>query len=318
MQKKIENTILIVTLAVLFLYFILNYNLSQAVKDVSSLRLYYIPYIILAWVAFTAFKIFPWLLAIKKINVKMSLIRSFMMMYAFFGVGSTSLAVGQLIPLRELENFKKNSKFFSFTIIFFLGVTSGIAALFLAVISSIALSRFTIYLLFALSALYIAISALRFEAPYNKAKALVNHYKKIRKSKFAKTAIKYINGMKKQRGLMAQKYLILGTALFIPSIVFESLLIVLILASFNVSISIFAGIFVFTVAVSIGNASGLPSGVGPEDIAIVALLLLFGVPGVLALSTLLIFRFLNTFLVIVSGYASLGLFKFIKIKGIKV
>ncbi len=314
MQKKLENTVIVAILIILLLYFVLNYNLPEAAKDISRIRLVYIPYLILVWIAFTSTKIFPWSLVIRKIGVKMSLLKSFLMMYAFFGVGSTSIAIGQLIPLRELEKFKKNSKFFSFTIIFFVGVTSGIAALVMAVVSSIILSRFIIYLLFALSALYVFTSLLSFETPYNKLKDVLNHYKKIRRSKFAKTAMKYINGMKTQRGMMSQKYLISGTALFIPSIIFESLLLVLILASFNVNLSIFMGIFIFTVAVSIGNASGLPSGVGLEDISLIALMLLFGVPGVLALSTLLIFRFLNTFLVIMAGYTSLILIKFINMK----
>ena len=77
-------------------------------------------------------------------------------------------------------------------------------------------------------------------------------------------------------------------------------------AAFNVNISLLAGIFIFTVSVTIGGISFLPAGMGVEDISLVALMVLFNVPGVLALASLIIFRFLNTLMVILVGYAMMG------------
>ena len=84
------------------------------------------------------------------------------------------------------------------------------------------------------------------------------------------------------------------------------MLLVFILAAFNVNISLLAGIFIFTVSVTIGGISFLPAGMGVEDISLVALMVLFNVPGVLALASLIIFRFLNTLMVILVGYAMMG------------
>jgi hypothetical protein len=50
----------------------------------------------------------------------------------------------------------------------------------------------------------------------------------------------------------------------------------------------------------------LPAGIGTEDISLVALMVLFNVPGVLALASLIIFRLFNTFLVTVVGYLTIG------------
>jgi uncharacterized membrane protein YbhN (UPF0104 family) len=309
MQKKIENMILIIILVVFIFYFLINYNLSQAIKDIERIDIGKISYIVLAWFLFTASKFLPWTLALKKIKVKLPIIKSFLMMYAFFGIGASSAGIGQLIPLRGLDKFKKNARFSSLGVMFFMGTTGGLAAIILALTSSILLSKFIFYLLFIFAAAYVFMTILGFESPYRKLKGVLKHYKRLKKSKTVKTLINYIDGMRKQRGLMSQRYFLAGTVLFIPSIVFESLLLIFILSAFNVNISILAGIFIFTISVTIGNLSLLPSGLGTEDISLIALMLIFNVPGVLALAALLIFRVMNTLIVIIAGYMSIGLFR---------
>ncbi|MGC8533335.1 MAG: lysylphosphatidylglycerol synthase transmembrane domain-containing protein [Candidatus Parvarchaeum sp.] len=306
MQKKIENTILLVILVIFLLYFLLNYNLSQAIKDLGKINLTYIPYIVLAWLMFTSLKFLPWELTLKKVKVKMPLIKSFLFMYAFFGLGMGSAGVGQLIPLRKLDKFKKDARFFSVSIMLFLGTTGSMAAILLALISSVLLSKFILYLLFIFALGYIFITILGFESPYKKLVSVINNRKRIRTSKMVKRGLKYIEGMRKQRGLMAQRYFISGMLLFIPSLISEALLLVFILAAFNVNISILTGIFIFTVSVTIGGLSMLPAGIGTEDISLVALMVLFNVPGVLALASLIIFRLFNTFLVTIAGYLTIG------------
>ena len=306
MQKKIENTVVLIILAVFLLYFLLNYNLSEAIRDLEKINLMYLPYIVLAWVLFTALKFLPWELTLKKVKVKLPLIKSFLFMYAFFGLGMGSAGVGQLIPLRKLDKFKKNARFFSVSIMVFLGTAGGMGAILLALISSILLSKFILYLLFIFALAYIFITILGFESPYKKLIALINSNKRIKASKMIKKGLKYLEGMRKQRGLMAQRYFISGMLLFIPSLIAESLLLVFILAAFNVSISLLTGIFIFTVSVTIGGISMLPAGIGTEDISLVALMLIFNVPGVLALASLIIFRLFNTFLVTIAGYLTIG------------
>ncbi len=306
MQKKIENTVLIIILVIFLLYFLLNYNLSQAIKDLGKINLLYIPYILLAWILFTALKFLPWELTLKKVKVKLPLIKSFLFMYAFFGLGMGSAGVGQLIPLRKLDKFKKDARFFSVSIMVFLGTTGAMGAVFLALISSVLLSKFIFYLLFIFALSYTFITILGFELPYKKFIALINSSKRMRASKMIKKGLKYIEGMRKQRGLMAQRYFISGMLLFIPSLIAEALLLVFILAAFNVNIPILTGIFIFTVSVTIGGISMLPAGIGVEDISLVALMVLFNVPGVLALASLIIFRLFNTFLVTIVGYLTIG------------
>ncbi len=306
MQKKVENTVLLIILAIFLLYFLLNYNLSQAIKDLGKINLAYIPYILIAWVLFTALKFLPWELTLKKVKVKMPLIKSFLFMYAFFGLGMGSAGVGQLIPLRKLDKFKKDARFFSVSIMVFLGTTGGMGAILLALISSVLLSKFILYLLFIFALAYIFITILGFESPYKKLTALINSRKRMKASKMIKKGLKYIEGMRKQRGLMAQRYFISGMLLFIPSLIAEALLLVFILAAFNVNISLLTGIFIFTVSVTIGGISMLPAGIGTEDISLVALMVLFNVPGVLALASLIIFRLFNTFLVTIAGYLTIG------------
>ncbi len=306
MQKKVENTILIALLVIFLLYFLFTYNLSQAIRDLERINLNFVPYIVLAWVLFTALKFLPWELTLKKARIKLPLLKSFLLMYAFFGLGMGSAGIGQFIPLRKLDNFKKNARFFSVSIMIFLGTTGGISAIFLALISSILLSKFILYFLFIFAAAYIFITILGFESPYKKFIATIKNNKRLKASKSIKKGLKYIEGMRKQRSLMAQRYIISGMLLFIPSLISEALLLVFILAAFNVNISLLAGIFIFTVSVTIGGISFLPAGMGVEDISLVALMVLFNVPGVLALASLIIFRFLNTLMVILVGYAMMG------------
>lgn len=306
MQKKIENTILTVILVVFLLYFLLNYNLPQAINDLGRIRISYIPYILLAWVLFTALKFLPWELTLKKVNVKLPIIKSFLIMYAFFGLGMGGAGVGQFIPLRKLDNFKKDARFFSVSIMIFLGTAGGMSAILLALVSSILLSKFILYLLFIFAVSYVFITILGFESPYKKLTSLVNNRKWAKASKTIKKGLKYLEGMRKQRGLMAQRYFISGMFLFIPSLIAESLLLVFILAAFNVNISLLTGIFIFTVSVTIGGISMLPAGIGTEDVSLVAFMVIFNVPGVLALASLIIFRLFNTFLVTIVGYLTMG------------
>jgi uncharacterized protein (TIRG00374 family) len=307
MQKKIENTILIALLVIFLLYFLFTYNLGQAIKDLGRIKLGMIPDIIIAWILFTALKFLPWELTLKKVRIKLPLIKSFLLMYAFFGLGMGSAGIGQFIPLRKLDNFKKNARFFSMSIMIFLGTTGGMSAILLALVSSILLSKFILYLLFIFALSYIFITILGFESPYKKLTALVNNRKWLRASKTIKKGLKYLEGMRKQRGLMAQRYFISGMFLFIPSLIAESLLLVFILAAFNVNISLLTGIFIFTVSVTIGGISMLPAGIGTEDVSLVALMVIFNVPGVLALASLIIFRLFNTFLVTIAGYLTMGI-----------
>ncbi len=312
MQKKVENTIIIVILAIFLAYFLLTYNLSQAVNDIIHIRISYLPYIILAWVMFTAFKFLPWELALREIKVKVPILRSFLMMYAFFGIGASTVGIGQLIPLRGLDKFKKNARFFSLGVMFFVGATGGLGAVILALISSVLLSKFILYLLFIFAAAYIFFTVLGFDGPYKKLNSALKYYKRLKNSKTVKNILKYIDGMRKNRSLMSQRYFLLGTVFFIPSLLSEALLLVFVLASFNVTIPLIVGVFIFTISVTLGNISLLPSGIGVEDVSLIALMLVFNIPGVIAVASLIIFRFLNTFIVIIAGYLSMGALKTLK------
>ena len=309
MQKKVENMVFAAILAVFLLYFLLNYNLPEAINDMRRINIDYLPYIILTWIAFTSVKFLPWELALKKVKIKLPLTKSFLMMYAFFGIGMGSAGIGQLIPLQDLDKFKKNARFFSFSIMIFLGITGGMGAIILALASSILLSKFAVYLLFVFAATYIFTTLLGFDGLYKKLNAFLKKHTMLKKSNVVKSALKHLEGMRKQRGLMAQRYFLLGTFLFMPSLVLESLLLVFILASFNVSISLLAAVFIFTVSVIVGGVSMMPAGMGAEDISLIALMVLFNVPGVLAITALIIFRFLNTFIVTIAGYSTMAIFK---------
>lgn len=308
MQKKIENGVLIAVLVAFLLYFVLTYNVEQALTDMGRINLNYILYIFLAWILFTSLKFLPWELTMNRVKVKMPLGKSFLMMYSFFGLGMGSAGIGQFIPLRGLDKFKKNARFASVSIMIFLGATGGMAAIILALVSSIILSKFIFYLLFIFALAYVFLTILGFESPYKKLTAFINRHKRVRSFKGIKSMLNYIDGMRKQRNLMAQRYFLLGTALFIPSLIFESLLLGFILASFNVFVSFWATIFIFTVAVTIGGVSMVPAGIGTEDVSLIALMLLFNVPGILAITSLIIFRFLNSFLVVIAGYLTMGIF----------
>lgn len=307
MQKKIENLLLVIILVAFLFYFIINYNINNAIRDISKINITFLPYIAFAWIMFTALKFIPWLLAIKKVKVRMPLIKSFLMMYSFFGLGMGSSGIGQLIPLRGLDNFKKNARFSSVGIMIFLGATGGMAAIILALTASIILSKFILYLLFIFAAAYVFLTILGFESPYKILNNFIKKHKHLNSIKSIKEALKYIEGMRKNRDLLAQRYFLLGSISFIPSIIFEALLLGFILASFNVFLPFWSIIFIFTVAVTVGSISMIPAGIGTEDVSMIALMVIFNVPGILAISSLVIFRFLNTFLVVIAGYLSIGI-----------
>jgi uncharacterized protein (TIRG00374 family) len=226
-------------------------------------------------------------------------------MYAFFGMGIIPSSVAQYIPLRHLSNFKKNAQFFSLSIILALGATSGLALLFMTTIAAIFVSKYITYLIALLAATYLLTSLIGMRRTQNLLLTFVNKILNPKKHKLFRFAVKYIEGLKKHSAFLTQKDILSETMLFLPSLFFEAVMLFFILLAFNQNLSIVAVLFIFGVAVELGNISFLPGGLGVTDTSLVSLLLVFGTPGAVARTATVLFRFFNMLLVFVVSYISI-------------
>ncbi len=309
MKVRIFDATVIVVAIVALAVFIVTYNIAGTVKAFTHIQIKYFLFALGAWVLFTISKFLPWLRIIKKVKVKVPILKSILMMYGFFGLGFMPVGVGQLLPLRELDKFRKNARFFSLGIITSLSSTASLGAMLLALITAIIISQFVVYILALFVGTYVVLSFLGLDWPYRKLDDFLKNVKFFKNWDFIKHAQRYLKGMRRERNLMSQREILLGTALFIPSLILESTLLMLVAMAFSQNLSLVAAIFIFTVSVVLGNFSMAPAGVGVMDVSMAALLLAFGLPGVVTISTILIFRLLNTVLVIFAGYVSMGVLR---------
>ena len=125
------------------------------------------------------------------------------------------------------------------------------------------------------------------------------------KSTAIRIGLKYLDVLKKTRSFLSQKDIIAETLAFLPALFFENLIIYFTLVAFDQNISIFSVIFFFSIADIIGMASLLPLGIGALDISFVGFLTGLGAPGIVALSTLLVYRFFMDLVLPAFGYGCL-------------
>jgi uncharacterized protein (TIRG00374 family) len=125
------------------------------------------------------------------------------------------------------------------------------------------------------------------------------------KSAIIRTSLRYLNVLRKTRSFLSQRDILIETLAFLPALFFENLIIYFTLIAFNQNISIFSVIFFFSIADIIGIISFLPLAIGALDISFVGFLTGLGVPGIIALSTLLIYRFFMNLILPILGYSCL-------------
>jgi uncharacterized protein (TIRG00374 family) len=307
-KVSLETLTLLIGIAAIALL-ISVYDLNGTLRDFAHLRPDYLLFAVGAFFAYTAWKFFPWSYIIRKLKLRISITQSFVMMYAFYGMGIVPSSVGQFLPLKYLSNFKKNASFFSLGIILALGATSGLALLLMTIISAIFLSKYITYLVALFAITYLYTSLLGMERTQNILIKMVNKIFNPKKHPIFKNLASNLKGLGKHHAFLSQKDIIIETVLFLPSLFFEAILLLFVLLALNQSVPIVSVVFIFGISVAVGNLFGgislLPAGLGITDTAMVALLLLFGIPGAVAITVTILFRFFNTFCVFLAAYLSM-------------
>ncbi len=304
---RISSLFRIVTLIIgiiFILVLILSYNLSGAIAAFSHLKPVYVLLAACAFIAYVLLRYLPWAYLIRKIEVKIGSLHSFLAMQAFFNLGVVPL-VFQVIPFEYLERLKKNIRFFSGSMILSTDIAGFFAIICLTVIVSIFISAYIPYLIALLAVVYLIMSLLGKRSLMKRA---INSLKKLDlrlKSKIIKAGLRYFQTLKKTRAFLSQKDILFETLAFMPSLIAENLIVYLILVAFNQNVSFFQVLFFFCLADIIGMLSLIPLSMGSLDISFIGFMAALGVPGAIALSTILIYRFFMNMILPAFGYICL-------------
>lgn len=305
MYKPSFETLVLIMGVVAIVLLISFYNINGTVVALSSLNLYYIALTVVVFFVYMLLKFLPWTYILRKIHLRISKLQSLMMMYGFFGMGLVPTSIGQFLPLRYLDQFKRNARFFSLGIILALGATSGLALLLVTLIAALFVSMYIPYIIALFAISYVFTSIIGMKRVNGKVPNLINRWLNPKKHKIFRSLLDYANNLKKHQSFLSQRDILSETLLFIPSLISEGLMLYFILLALGQGLSVVDALFIFGVSVTIGNMSLLPAGLGAMDTTMVAFLLLFGVAGAISITVTIIFRFLNTFAVFLLGYSSL-------------
>ncbi len=331
-MHRISSETLVLIIGVVAIAILISvYDLNGTFKDFSSLKPIYLLFAAGTFFVYTALKFFPWVYIMKQLKLKMPFVQSFALMYAFFGMGIIPSSLGQFLPLNYLSRFRKNANDASLAIILSLGATAGLALLLLTIISAIFLSKYITYLiaLFAVTYLYASLLGIKSTEKIfqNALVKIINKLFKPKKHHIFRPILSNIKNLSKHNAFLSQKDIIIETALFLPSLFFEALLLFFVLLALNQPVQLVGAIFIFGVAIAVGNILGgisfLPAGIGVTDTSMVAILLIFGTPGVIAITATILFRFFNTFCVFLAAYPSMFYMKMrfphinMKLRGVK-
>ncbi len=289
---------------ILLVILIIIYNLNTAIMAILQLKSFYIVFAVLAFLAYAVSRYLPWIYLIRKTGVKMGILRSFLMMQAYFNLAFLPILL-QFVSLKYLDKFKKNARLFSGSIMISTGTTAFLAIIFMALITSLSVSAYIPYLVALVAAVYLLMSVLGREALMRRALKWVNKLNHRLKSHLIKSGMRYLAMLKKTRAFLSQKDIAFETLLFMPTLLFEDLLVYFLLLAFNQHLSIFTVIFFFSLSDIIGLISLLPLGIGALDISFIGFMAALGVPGAIALSTMLIYRLFINIILPIFGYMCL-------------
>ncbi len=305
MNRPSLETLVLIFGVIVIVVLISIYDLNGTLKSLSDLNLFYFLLAIIMFFVYTFLKFFPWLFILRQIKLKIPFLQNLMLMYGFFGMGVLPSSVGQFFPLRYLDRFKKNARFFSIGIILALGATSVLALILVTLVAAILVSQFVAYIIALFAVVYVIVSLLGLKSFNHKLNRFVNKFFRSSRHKIFRLLLNYINDLKEHQAFLSQKDILSELALFIPSLLSEAGMLYFILLALGQNISFVRVVFIFGISITTGNLSFLPAGLGATDTTMVALLLLFGAPGVVAIAATIVFRFLNTFAVFLLGYAAL-------------
>ncbi len=311
-KKKVDKVrlVLFAIAGVVIAYFVLTYNIGAAINEIMHIKLVFLLMILGAWTLFSVTKFLPWFYVMHRLQIKIPLRDSLPISLIFFGLEMVPSGVAQFLPLRELDKFKKNGRRLSFSIILSLNMTGALTLIAITLITSILVSRFVVYLIAIFVVAYLIASLLRFDI-FHRFIEWVAHSLKVDKRTIGKYIHPYLKKLRDNRNLMSQKNIVTEMFLFVPTILSEALILYFILLAFSQTISFITTVFIFSFSFAVATMSFVfVAGFGPADLSMITLMLAFGVPGVIAISSLLLFRFFNTMLYIMTAYVYFYIYKF--------
>ena len=300
-MDKLQIFLVFVAAAVIA-FLVLTYNINGAIEAILHIKIIFLLEIFIVWVAFSLTKFLPWFYVMHRLKIKIPFKNSLPMSLVFFGLEMIPSGIAQFLPLRNLDRFKKGSKKMSFSIVLSLNATGALTLMAIALISSILVSRFVVYIIAVFAVPYVIFSLLRFDLFHEVIEKAIKRFK-IDENRITKPIEGYLKKLRQNRGLMSQKNIMTEMLLFVPTILLEALIFYLVLLAFNQSLSFLSAVFIFSFSYTLASMSFVfIAGFGPADISMIGLSTLFGVPGVIAVSSLLLFRFFNTILYILTAY----------------
>lgn len=298
------ETILLIVIAIAVVLVLSTFNFSSAFSATGQLRTVYFLVALCFWFLFTLSKFLPWRAVLKDLDIKIPPRKNILMLYSFFGLGFLP-GVGQIGVLRYLDRFKKNGRLLSLELMLSLNFSGGLAGIALAIAASVFVSLYAIYLIPLFIVSYLSLFLLGKDTVYRRLNKGVKRYLRPDKFHFINSLMRYLYSLRKNRRLLSWKRVSVGMFLFLPSVLLEATMFFFIVLALNQSLSFISVLLVFTVSITLGAFSSLPGGIGPTEASMFGLLVLFGVGSAAALSIIVVFRLLDTLLVLLVGYAAL-------------
>jgi uncharacterized protein (TIRG00374 family) len=308
-MRALFKNALIATIAIIIIVIVSTlFDLKGTLMSLARTNPVYLLFDVAAFVLSVTLKMLPWTYLIRKTKLKLGFFYNLLLLYSFLGFQAIPTGMGGIVPLRYLEKFRKNSSLFSPGIALSLILTGFVGLAILALVTSIIISSYVVYTITILAVTYIISSLFGSNLFLSRLFSLFKHTK----VGFLKNVKKYTQTLIKTRAFLSQKDIIIETFLFLPSLITESAIMYFTLLAFGHGLLFVDVLFIFAISNIIGSMSLAPMGLGAMDLSSIALLLLYGVPGIVAASTMVIFRFFNFILLIFLGYGAFSILENLK------
>lgn len=304
---QLQNAARLVALTigvVLLVILISSYNFGGAIRALVQLKSVYFLTAILAFIAYTLLRYLPWAYIMRRVRIRMGILHSFLMMQAYFNLAMLPL-IYQFISLKHLSRFKKNAHLFSGSIIISTGLTGFLGLVFMALFASFFVSVFIPYVIALAIVLYLSMSFLGRDRFVGRVISFIRSLNRRFKSKLIHAGLGYLENIRKTGAFLSQKDILVETASYFPLLICENLFVYFLLLAFDQHVSLFGVIFFFSLADMIGLLSLLPLSLGSLDLSFIAFMTIIGVPGVIGLSVILIYRLFMNIILPLFGYGCL-------------
>ena len=308
MSDKIKNNIFISIIFTVIVYLALSFygNVNLVLESLQEFKWKYFPIILLVFFFTFLLKFIKWQYYLKFLDVKVQFIISFKIFMASLVMSVTPGKIGDLIKSYMLKEVNGTPVNISIPIVFAERVTEFVALLILVILGVNIYNQNILILSISLLSIIVLFIIL-----FN-SRITNSIISKLSKSKKLEKYIEPLSlTLSNSKSLLQPKPFLLMVLFSLFIWIIESFGFYLILAQFNIDISIIWTFFAYLFSVFIGSVSMLPAGLGVTDGSLTYLITQNGFSKEIAVSATLIVRIATLWFALIIGI--IGMFGFDKI-----